>query len=352
MPRMYTMIGRAGMARPMRRFVDGALSAARDGGETLLAEATVLDTWLVMWRGHREAARTAIERLQEQSRWLGQPRSLSVPLLAAVVVFHAMNGDKEGVRAVCEALLSNAAAPTLHADWKTNVIAWSGRQSAAADDWPRVRQALHDLGGLGGTTAFPKLSMRALEARYALHEGRNEDALQTLRSVVEGSADVDRIGFDAFVRASLAVAELRAGSPSAAWSALAPWVDAEGAVNEAGGALICGPAMLEELARARWGSEAPLQAVAVLGAWSELARQWRAGSSGDRAAAPGADGSLSAREIEVLQCLAAGQSNKLIARALDLSPHTVKRHVARILDRLDLSSRGEAAAWYQKNQLR
>ncbi|WP_309969498.1 LuxR C-terminal-related transcriptional regulator [Variovorax guangxiensis] len=42
-----------------------------------------------------------------------------------------------------------------------------------------------------------------------------------------------------------------------------------------------------------------------------------------------------------------GQSNKLIARALDLSPHTVKRHVARILDRLDLASRMQAAQWYR-----
>lgn len=61
------------------------------------------------------------------------------------------------------------------------------------------------------------------------------------------------------------------------------------------------------------------------------------------------DERLSARELEVLEHMAAGQSNRLIARALDLSPHTVKRHVARILDRLDLSSRGEAAAWYAKN---
>jgi LuxR family maltose regulon positive regulatory protein len=45
--------------------------------------------------------------------------------------------------------------------------------------------------------------------------------------------------------------------------------------------------------------------------------------------------------------LADSQSNKLIARALDLSPHTVKRHVARILDRLDLASRMEAGAWYR-----
>ncbi|WP_443273600.1 LuxR C-terminal-related transcriptional regulator [Variovorax sp. JS1663] len=33
---------------------------------------------------------------------------------------------------------------------------------------------------------------------------------------------------------------------------------------------------------------------------------------------------------------------------MDLSPHTVKRHVARILDRLDLASRMQAADWYHK----
>jgi LuxR family maltose regulon positive regulatory protein len=39
-------------------------------------------------------------------------------------------------------------------------------------------------------------------------------------------------------------------------------------------------------------------------------------------------------------------SNKLIARELELSPHTVKRHVAHILDKLDVASRGQAAAWH------
>ena len=47
--------------------------------------------------------------------------------------------------------------------------------------------------------------------------------------------------------------------------------------------------------------------------------------------------------------IAAGDSNKLIARAFDLSPHTVKRHVANILDKLDLRSRGQAAAWYHEH---
>ena len=55
---------------------------------------------------------------------------------------------------------------------------------------------------------------------------------------------------------------------------------------------------------------------------------------------------LSRRECDVLERIAAGDSNKMIARALALSPHTVKRHVANILDKLDLRSRGQAAAWW------
>ena len=43
--------------------------------------------------------------------------------------------------------------------------------------------------------------------------------------------------------------------------------------------------------------------------------------------------------------LAAGDSNKPISRALDRSRHTVKRHVANILDKLGLDSRDQAAAW-------
>ena len=60
------------------------------------------------------------------------------------------------------------------------------------------------------------------------------------------------------------------------------------------------------------------------------------------------DEPLTARERAVLERIAAGDSNKLIARALDISPHTVKRHVANILDKLGLSSRGQASAWLRE----
>jgi len=64
----------------------------------------------------------------------------------------------------------------------------------------------------------------------------------------------------------------------------------------------------------------------------------------------GAGEALSPRELDVLKLIAAGDSNKLIARAFDLSPHTVKRHVANILDKLGVQSRGQAAAWYNERR--
>jgi DNA-binding NarL/FixJ family response regulator len=52
---------------------------------------------------------------------------------------------------------------------------------------------------------------------------------------------------------------------------------------------------------------------------------------------------LTPRELEVLALIAAGASNKLIARRLGISVHTAKFHVAGILEKLDAHSRAEAA---------
>ena len=54
---------------------------------------------------------------------------------------------------------------------------------------------------------------------------------------------------------------------------------------------------------------------------------------------------LTARESEVVNLIADGKSNAAIAAELRLSEHTVKRHVANILLKLDLPSRAAAAAF-------
>jgi DNA-binding CsgD family transcriptional regulator len=53
---------------------------------------------------------------------------------------------------------------------------------------------------------------------------------------------------------------------------------------------------------------------------------------------------LTAREREVLAVLAEGASNKTIARRLGISVHTVKYHVASILEKLDATGRTDAVA--------
>ena len=51
---------------------------------------------------------------------------------------------------------------------------------------------------------------------------------------------------------------------------------------------------------------------------------------------------ISARELTVLHALAAGHSNKEIAIELDVSPNTVKTHVAKLFEKLDAKRRTDA----------
>jgi len=61
--------------------------------------------------------------------------------------------------------------------------------------------------------------------------------------------------------------------------------------------------------------------------------------------------SLTQREREILTHLARGESNKAIARDLDISYDTVKLHVRHILAKLNLSSRVEAAVFAVEHKL-
>lgn len=60
-------------------------------------------------------------------------------------------------------------------------------------------------------------------------------------------------------------------------------------------------------------------------------------------------GRLSPREVEVLQCIAEGMSNRQISDRLGISDGTVKVHVKHVLKKLDFSTRVEAALWASEN---
>lgn len=59
---------------------------------------------------------------------------------------------------------------------------------------------------------------------------------------------------------------------------------------------------------------------------------------------------LTRREREVVEMIGDGLSNKAIARAIGISPHTVKSHVRNIMDKLALHTRLEIAAFLRDEE--
>jgi LuxR family maltose regulon positive regulatory protein len=72
-----------------------------------------------------------------------------------------------------------------------------------------------------------------------------------------------------------------------------------------------------------------------------LLARWDAGYAGDRLAQSNSR-VLTPRERDVLAMISQGFSNKRTARALEISPETVKTHVKRIFLKLAVNTRTEA----------
>ncbi len=85
---------------------------------------------------------------------------------------------------------------------------------------------------------------------------------------------------------------------------------------------------------------AALQAVAA----GLIVRAPEAATGFGPAAEPPLDDLLTPREIEVLSAMGQGASNKLIARQLGISLHTVKFYVEAVFRKLEAHSRAEAVA--------
>ncbi|BAI72829.1 two-component response regulator [Azospirillum sp. B510] len=62
-------------------------------------------------------------------------------------------------------------------------------------------------------------------------------------------------------------------------------------------------------------------------------------------------GELSKREVQILRCLLAGQSNKAIARNLHITESTVKMHFKNVMRKINAQNRTQAAVWAIQNGL-
>ncbi|RZL86768.1 MAG: transcriptional regulator [Variovorax sp.] len=348
----FMFVGRVGVNAQLRRFVRGSLLAAGDEYAPLRAAADIMNAWLLIWRGELAQANEALQRIQEDSKWLGHPESLRLTLLNVQGAYHAMRNDRESVRGVLQALPSAAPHATVARDLLLRSLLVELYLAFLLADAKGMRDVLAAIEATEGSAKRPHLqpALKAFATSCAFESGRPDEAARLLQDVIHVSADVDRMGLDAGIQLLLARIELRRGHLAAAWATLRPTVERIGIAGEIGDVIQSGAELLTELAQAPWGARASRAEIAVLEHWARSARQLRA-DAGVRPGLGAADGpQLSSREFEVLAEIAAGSSNKVIARKLDLSPHTVKRHVARILERLELPSRIQAAAWYREQR--
>ena len=336
-----------GMGPLVQRWAAGALAVVGDRPLPLRAMATVALGWSALWQGRPDEAAEHLARADADARWTGHEvisRNHASGLRALLAL---VRGDR--LRAVELARERLGTLPVGYGDWgQWHGLYFSARVAASCGDVETLRDWLQRLHALGATLpeATPErlLPVLGLDAMLARLEGRDDVAAARWRDLLAHETAADLLAQSVEARVRLAASELQRGGVDAAASLLRPMLAQAG--DGPRGAIYAVPE-LSALARCDWRSrlEAPLQA--TLQAWAAaLAPSAPASAPAPVQAASGSVERLTARELEVVALIARGASNKIIARELDLSPHTVKRHVANTLAKLGVTSRGQASAWY------
>jgi LuxR family maltose regulon positive regulatory protein len=357
---LSAFVGMPGTGPALRSYIDGALHRTPDDPPSALRVlAQSLQAGLLLWSGQVDAALTALTQAEEDNRWLNRPPQLNAYINTYLALALAVRGERDAALNTAQARiagLDDERTSGRREAWLGHFLFFKARVAAMLDDDGALREMIEHLAAHHNPTerTFFIRERQSLTARLAALDGRWDEAGLLYAKAMEDEAAQDVYGQAIELRLRWGQALVRAGRIDDAARALHPALARMQTSGESGAALFAGARVLGELAATAWAGQLPavslrsLQAIANL-AWALRARPEP--STGAPAVAPPASVSattlLTARERDVLARIAAGDSNKLIARAFDLSPHTIKRHVANILDKLALQSRGQAAAWHR-----
>ena len=340
-------LGLPGMVPALQRYADGARRHAGEGNTPLRIIATTVQAQLAAWAGRPDAAEALLQSVEQDIRWQGQSRSLQTQSQLCRSLLHALRGEAEPALAAAQRpleLLEDEPPGPRRNSVQTVLLTHQGRLAALLGRAALLHDRLAALAQVPpqapGTPA--RVQAELLPAYLAEAEGRIDEAIALRRAALRHEGALSRLGMGVETRLRLAAALLPREGPAAAAAVLQPALQATDDATELAPVRLAGAAVLQALAKADWGSHLDAASRQRLQAWAQPVAAARG-----PAVALEAGPRLSTREAEVLARIAAGDSNKLIARAFDLSPHTVKRHVANILDKLGVQTRGQAAAWHR-----
>lgn len=334
--------GLPGVTPLLARHGDWLLRVGGDEPTPLRPLGMLSHAWVAAWRGRLQEAHRLREQARAEAAWSGGSGAVMAHLLTHAAFALAMSGERT---AAIAAARERAGLQRHAGTWPAYLVAvLVARIAAACDDAGELRTALAEARAIAATlraagTPANETLMDPAAGQLAWLAGHREEAMTTWRAALARESAIGTYGQAVEMRVRLARALLRNGQVEQAATTLSPALAEGRAVQGPGGALLAAEA-LRELSIAAWGPALPAEDVALLRDWV------RALDAEAGVATPAAETGLSARELEVLARIAAGESNKLIARALDLSLHTVKRHVANILAKLGAESRSQAAARY------
>ncbi|MCM2310983.1 MAG: LuxR C-terminal-related transcriptional regulator [Steroidobacteraceae bacterium] len=355
------MPGLPGITPLLAQHAELMLRMAGEAPTPLRALGLLSSAWCALWRGGLDEARELVATARADARWSGQSGAVRAHLLALDAVIATIAGDAGAAIAAASDRLR--VYPSGATAWHRHMVGvFVARIAACCEDAAELRRAWQRL---EATRALPALAAvmastapteAPIAAQLAWLEGRTDEAIAAWQAALAHEEAIDLIGQASESRVRLARAFVRRGDVREAARWLLPVFARADADGGAGGAMLA-PQALQELAAVEWLDALPVHRQAQLrGWWMDVSavrarRPPEPSFDGEAAGQPrhavGTGADLTAREVEVLARIAAGDSNKLIARAFDLSLHTVKRHVANILGKLGVETRGQAAAWYR-----
>ncbi len=330
-----------------------ALAIARAAGDSyLVGELLYLQAWILLRQGQRGAALPLIEQGLGLARRLGEPHLTGFLLTARAHATYAAGDPAGAARDVAEALpLFRQAGDRQHMG---TILGNLGNYELSAGDLDAARRHLAE-----ALDIFRALNHRDGIAYQTLNLGLAEylsGSPGAAEALFAESLDLTRrMGMKALMAyALIGLAMAGHGGADPRWSARLHGA-ADQALADLGRVLDPLEGRLADLdhqrLRAEMGDEA-FEAVYAAGRTLDMAhvlatlgRTDTAAGSTQVAGSGEAASVLTPRELDVLKLVAQGLSNPDIARRLVLSEHTIHRHLANILRKLNLSSRAAAAAW-------